>query len=171
MFCNIIRGASGIRDSASSSACAAHSPPPQHDVFRVPPAPPTPQPVDRNGQPLDLTHTDHNQLKERVGEEPTVGKTDITEKTASHEISSRVEAEAAEKEAVEKEAAEKERIKRMNYRQATRRSESYITLTKQLLKSGKAGAPQAKWMQRVIEELPDTELATQAAVLLKQIPQ
>jgi hypothetical protein len=151
----------GLNEWFHQNILPATQPPAQHDVFRVPPAPPTPQPVDRNGQPLDLTHTDHNQLKERVGEEPTVGKTDITEKTASHEISSRVEAEAAEK----------ERIKRMNYRQATRRSVSYITMTKQLLKSGKAGAPEAKWMQRVIEELPDTELATQAAVLLKQIPQ
>ena len=52
---------------------------------------------------------------------------------------------------------------------ATRRAESRITMTKQLLQSRKADASQAKWMQAVIDELPDTDLAKQAAELLKQI--
>ena len=54
---------------------------------------------------------------------------------------------------------------------AMRRAGSYIAMTKQLIQSGKAGKPQAKWMQAVVADFPDTELATQAAELLKQIPQ
>ena len=54
---------------------------------------------------------------------------------------------------------------------ATKRAGSYITMTKQLLQSGKAGEPQARWMRGVIADFPDTELATQADELLKQIPQ
>jgi hypothetical protein len=48
---------------------------------------------------------------------------------------------------------------------------SRIALTTQLIQGGKAGEPEAKWMRAVIADFPDTELATQAAELLKQIPQ
>ena len=54
---------------------------------------------------------------------------------------------------------------------AKRRAGSRIALTTQLIQGGKAGEPEAKWMRAVIADFPDTELATQAAELLKQIPQ
>jgi hypothetical protein len=75
------------------------------------------------------------------------------------------------KKATEADAIEKRRIDEAELEKATKRAGSYITMTKQLLQNGKAGAPQAKWMRGVIEDLPDTELATQAAELLRQIPQ
>jgi hypothetical protein len=37
-------------------------------------------------------------------------------------------------------------------------------MTKQLLQRRKADASQARWMQAVIDELPDTDLAKQAAL-------
>ncbi|MGZ0174941.1 MAG: hypothetical protein ACKVHE_36050, partial [Planctomycetales bacterium] len=67
--------------------------------------------------------------------------------------------------------AEKARLEKVYDEKAMRRAGSCIAMTKQLIQTGKAGEPQAKWMREVVADFPDSELATQAAVLLEQIPQ
>ena len=67
--------------------------------------------------------------------------------------------------------ADKPRQEKVYDEKALKAAGSRIALTTQLIQGGKAGEPEAKWMRAVIADFPDTEIATQAAELLKQIPE
>jgi hypothetical protein len=48
-------------------------------------------------------------------------------------------------------------------------SESRITLTKELIRNKKAGSTQRKWMEEIIANYPDSDLAKQASELLEML--
>lgn len=61
------------------------------------------------------------------------------------------------------------KLSKAGFDRAVKRAESKIFMTKQLLLKRNTGEPQARWMREVIEELPGTDLAKEAAEMLRQI--
>jgi len=73
--------------------------------------------------------------------------------------------ELAEAQKVRDEQAAQEKRDRRRKSGASR-----VAMTKDLLRTDKADSLQTQWMLEVIEDHPDTELATEAAELLKKLP-